>query len=272
MNTNSFPNFLTYGYRVIELLNHNYGENRKTYLAETNTNKEKVVIKVFDFQTIQQLERFEKAFNRETENLKRLNISKIERTSRFLDEFKASNGELCLVQEFIEGNALNKFGKCDPDFVRVIAISILEILCQAQSLKPPLIHGDIKPENVLVDSKNNAYIIDFGYSRFGEGRSSGSSTVAGTDGFMPREFLRGAKEKGSDLFSLGVTLVCLLTGTPTQDAARNLYFKDEINLKLIENKVSRDFLDWLKKMVAGNLDDRFPDAQRDLRGNKIPIN
>lgn len=101
-----------------------------------------------------------------------------------------------------------------PDEIKQIALSVLEILVYLQNRIPPIIHRDIKPENILVGDQINVTLVDFGFARIGEGEVAISSMVKGTLGFMPPEQLFNRQlTAASDLYGLGATLICLLTGT-----------------------------------------------------------
>jgi serine/threonine-protein kinase len=77
-----------------------------------------------------------------------------------------------------------------------------------------VIHGDIKPANILYDEKQDTYIVtDFGAAYTDREDRQGDSLIVGTPAYMSPEQLEGKKLDGrSDLFSLAVTLYHLLTG------------------------------------------------------------
>ncbi len=93
-----------------------------------------------------------------------------------------------------------------------ISKSVLSALAVAHS--HGVIHGDIKPANIMYDEKSDIYIVsDFGAAYTPERGKQGSNTIVGTPSYMSPEQLQGKKLDGrSDLFSLAVTLYHLLTG------------------------------------------------------------
>lgn len=80
-----------------------------------------------------------------------------------------------------------------------------------------LIHGDIKPANILYDRAGNAKVVDFGLAKF-EGGSHGRGEIWGTPYYIAPEKARGKNEDfRSDQYSLGATLFHALTGKPPFD-------------------------------------------------------
>ncbi|MHA1573969.1 MAG: protein kinase domain-containing protein, partial [Alphaproteobacteria bacterium] len=79
-----------------------------------------------------------------------------------------------------------------------------------------VVHGDLKPDNVLVDRQHRPYVLDFGLARFQRGGGAARpSAVGGTPGFLPPEVLQGQTEPSyaTDIYALGVMLYMVLTGT-----------------------------------------------------------
>jgi serine/threonine-protein kinase len=131
-----------------------------------------------------------------------------------------SNGHPYLVMEWVAGLDLaQKFdreGPLDERGVLRMALDVAEGLSALH--REGLVHGDIKPANIVLDRDGNAKLVDFGLS--GMTRRDGEGNFIGTPYFIAPELLHGvADTHGSDLYSLGATLYYLLSGRLTHDGA-----------------------------------------------------
>ncbi|MDO5424869.1 MAG: protein kinase [Eubacteriales bacterium] len=92
-------------------------------------------------------------------------------------------------------------------------ISLTELLSFLHGLNPPLIHRDIKPQNVVVDGEGICHFIDFGISRFYQTEKRSDTMVMGTRLTAPPEqFGYHQTDIRSDLYSLGILLLYCITG------------------------------------------------------------
>ena len=253
-----YPDFSEYQYRIQTELGRNREGGRISYLAQRlNCENELVVIKQFRFvQSDANWQGF-KAYEREIQFLRELNHPRI---PRYLDSFETNDG-FCMVQEYKTAPTLSDRRTFKPIEIQKIALSVLEILVDLQSRLPPIFHRDIKPENILVDEQHQAYLIDFGLARIDRQEVAVSSMVAGTPGFMaPEELFNRPLTKGSDLYSLGATIICLITNTRSIDINNLLDDNYQLKFDHLVTGVNPLFIKWLEKMVASNPRDRFPDA------------
>ena len=79
-----------------------------------------------------------------------------------------------MVQEYKNAQSLAVSRSFDPNQIKQIAVSALQILVYLQNRIPPIIHRDVKPENILLDKQQNVYLVDFGFARVGEGNVGGN--------------------------------------------------------------------------------------------------
>jgi len=252
-----FPDFSQYYYKVEKELGHNRAGGRVTYLATDTSNQQLVVIKQFQFAKSGSSWQSYDAHYREVQLLKELNHPGI---PRYLNAFQTEEG-FCMVQEYKQASSLAASRSFNPDDIKQIAIAALEVLVYLQNRIPPIIHRDLKPENILVDEAGNVYLIDFGFARVGEGEVGVSSVVKGTLGFMPPEQLFNRQlSEASDLYGLGMSLICLLTNTNSDRIGDLVDISYQISFKHLVPKLNMHWVNWLEKMVNPRLKDRFSNA------------
>ena len=257
----NLPDFSDQGYEIIRELGRNLEGGRITWLVKEISANREVVLKQFCFATVGSSWSGFELYERELSLLQGLNHPGI---PHYLASLPTKDG-FCLVQEYKNASPLALTRSFSPEEIKTVAIGILEILVYLQNRLPPVLHRDIKPENILVDEQLNVYLIDFGLAGFGSREISSSSVFKGTPGFIPPEQVRQPTE-ASDLYSLGATLICLLTGRKsteiyelaTEDNPYRFEFKHLPQL-------NGPFVSWLEKMVEPSLKDRFVNAQAALQ-------
>lgn len=130
-------------------------------------------------------------------------------------------GQFYLVQEYIEGDTLTKQleqrGRFSENEVRQILVSLLPVLDYVHSRR--IVHRDIKPDNIIIRKRDGLpVLIDFGAVKeamntaVNDPANSAPSMVIGTPGFMSPEQAGGRPTYSSDLYSLALTAIYLLTG------------------------------------------------------------
>lgn len=248
---------------------------RRTFLGEDLETQQKVVIKLlllgedFDWQDL-------KLFEREAETLKTLNHPNI---PRYLDYFEFKDNEnngFVLVQTYVEGKTLEQHLQAGRTFsedeVKQLAKSLLEILTYLHQHEPTVIHRDIKPSNILLtnrsgNSAGKIYLVDFGSVQTVAATNGGTITVVGTYGYMPPEQFGGRCVAASDLYSLGATLIFLITGLhPTELPQKDL----QIQFRQTAN-FSEEFADWLEWMTEPSLSQRYKSTQEAIKALENPV-
>jgi serine/threonine protein kinase len=253
---NAFPDFSTHGYQIKKELGHNSLGGRVTYLAEKKKTRKLVVIKQFQFAQLGASWAEYEAYEQEIKVLQNLDFPGI---PRYLDSFQTDSG-FCMIQEYKNAESAVARTFAPPD-IKQIAIATLDILVDLQAQKPPIIHRDIKPENLLIDDELNVYLVDFGFARLGGGNIAASSVVKGTMGFMPPEQMFNRQlTKASDLYGLGATLICLLTGTKSVDVGNLIDANYSIHFRHLVPPLQQGWMNWLERMVAPRLQDRYKSA------------
>ena len=128
-----------------------------------------------------------------------------------------------LVLEFVPGHDLRCHTAKDQLLPLTDALSIVERMARALAAAHALgvVHRDIKPGNVLIDSPSHTVkITDFGVARLGDVFRSRTGVIAGTPAYMsPEQLAEAPIGPASDLYSLGVVLFELLAGRLPHEAS-----------------------------------------------------
>src|SRR5215831_18730236 len=159
-------------------------------------------------------------FKRESELLARLEHPSIPTIYDYF--FDGQRGRYYLVMKYIDGGDLAarqraSGGQVDEKQVTDWAIQACDVLDYIHSQTPPIIYRDLKPANLMIDSRSGrVMLVDFGIARFVAPSQKGVTAI-GTMGYAPPELFAGNVEPRSDIYSLGATMFHLLTGKDPQD-------------------------------------------------------
>jgi serine/threonine protein kinase len=124
-----------------------------------------------------------------------------------------------LVMEFLVGQPLDRIlEKGSLPFPRACALVAEVASALAAAHRKGVIHGDVKPANVLITDDGRVKLMDFGMARLAS-HDSGASPLLGTPAYWcPEQILGKPQDARSDLFSLGVVLYEIVTGKRPFDA------------------------------------------------------
>ena len=163
------------------------------------------------------------AFEREARTLARLRHPVLPKVS---DHFTEQATQY-LVMEHISGEDISKRLETNQkpfplSWVLFWADHLLDALTYLHTHEPPIVHRDIKPQNLKLTDENNIVLLDFGLSKSsgGETRISTSGSIVGyTPHYAPMEQIRGTgTDARSDIYSLSATLYQILSNVVPADA------------------------------------------------------
>ncbi|MEW6210485.1 MAG: bifunctional serine/threonine-protein kinase/formylglycine-generating enzyme family protein [Acidobacteriota bacterium] len=234
------------------------------YLARDQRLNNDVAIK----ETFANTDRLRKAFEREAQLLASLRHPALPVVS---DHFTEGDGQF-LVMQFITGDDLETLIQrqgypFSPSEVAAWAEQLLDALDYLHTQEPPVIHRDIKPQNLKLTARGQIVLLDFGLAKgsIPGGMEMGApmSIHGYTPNYAPLEQIKGqGTDVRSDLYSLAATLHYLLTGVMPADSLSRLEAiahqrpdplrrADEMN-----PHTPRQFADALQRALSVNRDQR----------------
>ncbi len=164
-------------------------------------------------------------------------------------------GRFYLVMELLEGRSfeiiMNERGAIPEAEVLEIGRQVLDGLNAAN--QAGVIHRDVKPGNILIDSAGLVKLIDFGLALITKGGKAQAEEIWATPYYVPPEVLERKEEDfRSDLYALGATLYHALTGHPPFDSTttRTKYLKEKKKTMPKLQKVAS----WLKPSTCNAID------------------
>lgn len=169
------------------------------------------------------------------------------------------------------------------------AAEIVQKVCQAIAYAHGrgVVHRDLKPANVLMDPSSQPKVTDFGLAKRDESESNltGTGQILGTPSYMPPEQASGRLDEvgpGSDVYSVGGILYCLLTGCPpfqsssAMDTLLQVLEKEPVAPRALDPKLPVDLNTICLKCLEKNPKQRYAsaaelsdDLQRYLAGEPI---
>lgn len=210
LDESRFPKELLDGYELLECLS--YGENHETLLVRSKADGTLCVAKCY-------LAGHPMFPETEPVAIQQLSHPAL---PRFVCEY-TSESMRCLLRHYVEGQTLDKIPvPVDESVARSICSQLCNVLSYIHTQTPPIIHRDIKPQNVIICDGGKISLIDFGISRVFNEDATGDTIVLGTQAFAPPEqYGFSQTDCRSDIYSLGMLLRWLITGNVSHEAHGN---------------------------------------------------
>src|SRR5215831_378522 len=193
-------------------------------------------------------------------------------------DFFEAEGQFFLVMEFVDGQDLGKLirakGKLPEHEALPIFQDILRGLAFAHS--KGVIHRDVKPSNVLIDSQGRARIMDFGIAILagaGEKRVTATGAVVGSPWYMSPEQIQRPRELDlrTDIYSLGIVLYEMLAGDVPFNGETDFSVQEQQirepppNLHQKHPEISEELAEIVLKAMAKNPAGRFQNCTEFLQ-------
>lgn len=196
-------------YRVIEEIGR--GGMGIVYKAEDKELSIKVALKMIH-PAQSQNPRFIERFRKETllaRSISHENIIRIYDLGE-IDEIKY------ISMEYIKGQSLKELINASGSLTIETSINLSKQICDALAAahRKGIIHQDLKPQNIMIDSDGNVHVMDFGVARLFEEEETGvSKGITGTPPYLSPERAKGEKaDQRSDIYSFGIIMFEMLTG------------------------------------------------------------
>ena len=250
-------------YRIVRKLG--TGGMANVYLAEDEVLGRRVAIKILNDRHAGD-DQFVERFRREAKNAASLSHPNI---VSIYDRGEAE-GTYYIAMEYLDGRSLKELIVArGPAPVNVAIDYARQILAAIRfAHRHGIVHRDIKPHNVLVDTEGRLKVTDFVIARAGTSQMTEAGSIIGTAQYLSPEQAKGAPvDQTSDLYSVGVVLYELLTGvvpfsgdTPVEIAMKHLSSTPEAP-SAKRSEIPRDLDMIVMRALAKDPADRYQSAE-----------
>lgn len=249
--------------------------DRQTWLAQDLQENRSVVLKILWFSGPSIWQNL-KYFEREAQFLKQISHPAIPNFLDYFDLQVAEQHSFVLVQDYIPARSLNQHREDGRTFseadIKEIIQQVLDILRYLHQQDPPILHRDIKPSNLLLSDRSahsigQVYLVDFGAAKSVTESVGKTLTVVGSYGYAPIEQFGGRAVPASDIYSLGATIIYLLTGRHPAELPQvdlSIQFTATTNISL-------GLKNWITHATQPFVDRRFSNAETALEELMNPI-
>jgi serine/threonine-protein kinase len=239
------------------------------YLARDTTLDRAVAVKVMHREMSEQADQLER-FRQEARAVAKLSHPNV---VSVIDAGE-DGGHPYIVFEYVEGETLkqriNRVGALDAQEALAYAIEVARGLSVAHGRR--MVHRDIKPQNVLIDSEGRAKLTDFGISRQLEqdGMTATGRVLGTTDYVAPEQAMGRAVDQRSDVYSLGVVLYEMLSGqVPYRADSQVGVAMKHVNEEMPDVQQRRPELSAAAALVVERATDKDPEERYQTVGEMI---
>jgi serine/threonine-protein kinase len=207
-------------------------------------------------------------FHREAQNAAKLSDSYIVAVY----DFGQHQGHPYIVMEWIAGSDLrteiNNLGKIPIDLSVTYTIQICSAVGVAH--RAGIVHGDLKPGNILITPAKQAKVTDFGLARaLGESAMDEGEVVWGTPAYFAPEQASGSRVlPATDVYAIGIILYEMITGrvpfvgVDDQDVARKQLYEAHISVDRLDPTIPEPLARIVDAAMAKNVNERFLTADQ----------
>src|SRR5438105_3011113 len=235
------------------------------YLAEDQELGRRVALKLLNDRHAAD-DQFVERFRREAQSAAGLNHPNI---VSIFDRGRAE-GTYYIAMEFLDGRTLKELLVRNGPTPIPIAVDYARQILGALGFahRKGIVHGDIKPHNVVVGRDGRLKVTDFGIARSGASQMTEAGSIVGTAQYLSPEQARGAAvDARSDLYSLGIVLYEMLTGqvpftgdAPVEIAMKHLQSIPEPPSRL-RHEVPHDLDAVVMRAIAKDPEQRYQSAE-----------
>ena len=232
------------------------------YLARDEVLDRPVAVKLMHREMTEQSDQLER-FNQEARAVAKLSNPNV---VAVIDAGE-DNGRPYIVFEYVQGETLkqriSRIGALDATEALAYAVEVAQGLAVAHERR--MVHRDVKPQNVLIDSTGMAKLTDFGISRqlSEEGVTEEGRVVGTTDYVAPEQAMGKEVDPRSDIYSLGVVLFEMFTGDVPFEAENQIgvamkHVNEELpDVQMIRPDLSAASALVVEKSTTKNPEDRY---------------
>jgi len=237
-----FPDEITVNYTVEGCLKKDDDGKKETYLLKRRLDGIPAILRITkDYKAEDALE--------EAGILKKLDHAGIPKVYAAFEK----NNVHYLIREYFEGRSLDSIirtkGTLPESDIYRVTLELTGILKYLHSQKPPVIHRDIKPQNIVLGKDGSINLIDFGIAReHKSGRRHDTSIVLTLDYAPPEQYGFDQSSPLTDIYALGVVMLFMATGQAS---------KPELGFEIVSNELRN----LIQRCVAFDPRDRISNVE-----------